>query len=74
MWILIWWNYLVYKLPLPWPWKIALSSVFTGMWATELLGILEEKWVLEEMLVDTTLPEDVREALNNLKEKYLTKS
>jgi hypothetical protein len=66
IWI-VWWNFLITKIPLPLHVKFILVGVINWFWISYWIWYLKEKWVLDKMIEDETLPKSVRDVLSNLK-------
>ncbi len=66
--ILMWWNYLAYKLPLPLPWKIIIGGIFTSGGSAQLVWILKNRWVIESLLKESVLPDEVKHMLEKYKD------
>lgn len=62
---ILWITYFSTKLPLPLHFKILLSGLVSTTWITYLVWALKERWVLDKMIEDQTLPEEIRNALRN---------
>ena len=64
---LFWLTFATTKLPIPIHIKIVLSAAMSSFWTTYLVWILKEHWVFSKMLIDETLPEEIRETLKKFK-------